>query len=169
MTRWYRAYTGTVTDDKLAEAALVAECSRSIAIATWHAILESCANTQDGGRYDTTPRRVAAALGEPLKVIEAVFAGLTEVGMIADGVATGVVIGIDNRPRLAEWRLIRQRIFERDDFTCQYCGARGVALECDHIIPSSRGGSNGDDNLATACRACNRTKRNKTPDEWRGD
>ena len=32
MSRWYRAYEGTVTDAKLGEAALIAECSRSVAI-----------------------------------------------------------------------------------------------------------------------------------------
>jgi hypothetical protein len=81
MTRWYRAYEGTVTDAKLAETALIAETSRSVVIATWHAILESCAITQGNGRFETTARRVAASLGEPTAVIERVFAGLTEVKM----------------------------------------------------------------------------------------
>jgi hypothetical protein len=48
MTRWYRAYAGTIKDDKLAEAAVVAGCSRSVVIATWHAILESAAETASG-------------------------------------------------------------------------------------------------------------------------
>jgi hypothetical protein len=64
MTRWYRAYEGTVTDPKLGEVALVAGCSRSVAIATWHAILEDCAAVNDSGRFETTPRRVAVILGE---------------------------------------------------------------------------------------------------------
>jgi 5-methylcytosine-specific restriction endonuclease McrA len=33
-----------------------------------------------------------------------------------------------------EWR---QLIFERDDFTCQFCGARGGRLQADHILPFS--------------------------------
>ena len=86
MSRWYRAYEGTVTDAKLGEVALVAECSRSVAIATWHAILESCATVNDGGRIDTTPRRVAVILGEPPAVIERVFAELTTLGMIVGNV-----------------------------------------------------------------------------------
>ena len=36
MSRWYRAYEGTVTDAKLGEVALVAECSRAVVIAAWH-------------------------------------------------------------------------------------------------------------------------------------
>jgi hypothetical protein len=82
MSRWYRAYAGTIKDDKLAEVAVIAGCSRSVSIAVWHAILESAAETEDGGRYETTPRRVAAALCEPLTVIQAVFDGMSEIGMI---------------------------------------------------------------------------------------
>lgn len=82
MTRWYRAYEGTVTDPKLAEAALVAGCSRSVAIAAWHTILESAASTQDGGSFDTTARRVAVTLGEAVPLIEALFCAFEEIGMI---------------------------------------------------------------------------------------
>lgn len=67
----------------------------------------------------------------------------------------------------AAWRIIRERIFRRDDYTCQYCGAKGVQLQCDHVIPISRGGGNDDANLVTACKPCNQSKHNKTPEEWR--
>ena len=87
MSRWYRAYEGTVTDSKLSEVALIAGTSRSVVIATWHAVLENCAGLNDGGRFDIPPRRVAAALAEPVAIIEQVFAGLDEVGMTADGAA----------------------------------------------------------------------------------
>lgn len=66
----------------------------------------------------------------------------------------------------AEWDAIRQRVFERDDYTCRYCGARGGELECDHVMPISRGGSNDLTNLVTACSSCNRKKHAKTPEEW---
>ena len=42
---------------------------------------------------------------------------------------------------------------------CEYCRAPEVVFnmqfEVEHIIPPSRGGSDVDDNLALACRACN--------------
>jgi hypothetical protein len=82
MTRWYRAYEGTVTDAKLGEVALVAGCSRSVAIAAWHCILESCASTNEKGRFDTTPRRCAVILQEPIATIEAVFAEFAALGLI---------------------------------------------------------------------------------------
>lgn len=54
----------------------------------------------------------------------------------------------------------RFRIFQRDDFSCQYCGRRApdVVLEPDHVIPTSQGGPDDMDNLVTACFDCNRGK-----------
>lgn len=64
-----------------------------------------------------------------------------------------------------EWAQIRLYVFQLDNFTCQYCGAAGVPLECDHVIPVSRGGSNEKSNLKTACRSCNREKSDRTLEE----
>ena len=67
------------------------------------------------------------------------------------------------RPRQHIWAV---GVFERDDFTCQYCGKRGGDLECDHVIPVARGGGHETTNLVTACAPCNRSKRDRTPEEW---
>ena len=72
-----------------------------------------------------------------------------------------------DRPVASVWREIRERIFFRDNYTCQYCGERGTKLECDHKHPVARGGSHDDENLVTACRTCNRSKRDKLITEWR--
>lgn len=55
---------------------------------------------------------------------------------------------------------IRFEVFKRDLFACQYCGRTPpqVVLECDHINPVSKGGSNRQSNLITACFDCNRGK-----------
>jgi hypothetical protein len=65
-----------------------------------------------------------------------------------------------------EWAAIRSAIFARDDFTCRYCGARGGRLECDHVIPVSKGGASTPDNLVTACFDCNRSKGAKRLHQW---
>lgn len=57
----------------------------------------------------------------------------------------------------------RRAVFARDEHRCQYCG--GGADSIDHVVPRSRGGGDGWDNLAAACRACNARKRNRTPAE----
>ena len=75
MNRWYRAYEGTVSDSKLHEAAMEASVSRSVVIATWHAILESCA-VNESDHIKITPRRVSIILAEEIATIERVFQAL---------------------------------------------------------------------------------------------
>lgn len=75
---------------------------------------------------------------------------------------------VRNDLRSPGWFKARRVVFERDAFTCTYCGEHGGKLECDHVFPRSRGGTDDLDNLTTACRTCNRSKRDKTPAEWLG-
>ena len=70
------------------------------------------------------------------------------------------------RPATSIWIAITERIHKRDGYTCQYCGDYDVPLECDHIHPISRGGSNEDENLCSSCMPCNRSKSNKLLSEW---
>lgn len=59
--------------------------------------------------------------------------------------------------------LSRRAVFARDEHRCQYCG--GLADSIDHVMPRSRGGEHVWDNVAAACRPCNLSKRDRTPDE----
>lgn len=59
--------------------------------------------------------------------------------------------------------LSRRAVFARDEHCCQYCG--GSADSIDHIMPRSRGGLHAWENVAAACRPCNLSKRDRTPDE----
>jgi 5-methylcytosine-specific restriction endonuclease McrA len=56
----------------------------------------------------------------------------------------------------ARWRKIRQRILERDQFTCQACGLEGNTV--DHITPRSLGGGDDEFNLQCLCYRCNSAK-----------
>lgn len=55
----------------------------------------------------------------------------------------------------------RFEILRQNDFTCAYCGSRpgNDLLEIDHMIPSSAGGSDHENNLVCSCRRCNNGKR----------
>jgi 5-methylcytosine-specific restriction endonuclease McrA len=78
-------------------------------------------------------------------------------------------IYINVRKRREASGMKRMRIYMRDKYRCQYCGARkGVSeLTIDHILPRSRGGDNSPVNIVTACVPCNNRKSNRTPDEAR--
>src|SRR5690606_26386441 len=55
----------------------------------------------------------------------------------------------------------RFNLFLRDEFCCQYCGARGD-LTFDHVVPRSRGGVTSWENVVAACAPCNLRKANKS-------
>lgn len=59
------------------------------------------------------------------------------------------------------------KLFRRDRMTCAYCGQRfhERELQCEHILPESRGGRWAWMNLVTACGACNGRKADRTPEE----
>jgi 5-methylcytosine-specific restriction endonuclease McrA len=58
-------------------------------------------------------------------------------------------------------------LFARDAHLCMYCGGRFAARELsrDHITPLSRGGSDGWNNVVTACKRCNNHKAGRTPEQ----
>ena len=67
---------------------------------------------------------------------------------------------------MALTRRIRYEILRRDNYTCQYCGAKApdVALTVDHVVPVALGGTDDASNLVTACRPCNEGKAAVAPD-----
>lgn len=60
------------------------------------------------------------------------------------------------------------RVTRRPDGPCYYCKKRVPIslIEFDHVIPIARGGAHRIENICTACRPCNRSKRAKLPGEW---
>ena len=72
-----------------------------------------------------------------------------------------------DRLPLRDVRFSRRNVFYRDRNRCQYC--RRVLpqrqLNLDHVVPLSRGGGSGWDNVVTACVRCNSRKGNRTPRE----
>jgi len=62
--------------------------------------------------------------------------------------------------RKAISKRLRFEIFDRDNFTCQYCGKQPpeVKLHVDHIVPVSKDGTDDPENLRTSCAECNMGK-----------
>ena len=53
---------------------------------------------------------------------------------------------------------LRNKVFERDNYTCRICGRTGIKLTIDHIIPFTKGGKTIITNLQTLCTSCNSKK-----------
>jgi hypothetical protein len=79
-----------------------------------------------------------------------------------------VLLGFDGVPK-RHVRYSRVNIFARDDFTCQYCGARPhrSELNLDHVVPRSLGGRTTWENVVCSCVDCNRRKGGRTPAQAR--
>lgn len=65
--------------------------------------------------------------------------------------------------------LSREKVIARDRRTCAYCGElfRATELTMEHIIPQAQGGKSSWMNLVAACRPCNGSKGNRTPEQAR--
>jgi 5-methylcytosine-specific restriction endonuclease McrA len=59
------------------------------------------------------------------------------------------------------WKKIRQRILNRDGRVCFWCGLEADTI--DHIVPVAKGGTDHDENLVSACRRCNYSKKDSMP------
>jgi 5-methylcytosine-specific restriction endonuclease McrA len=60
-------------------------------------------------------------------------------------------------------KMTKIEIFNRDKYTCQYCGGQTKDLTLDHVIPKRRGGEHTWENVVCACIPCNRRKAGHTP------
>lgn len=166
--RWLRLYSEARTDAKL-------ESLPDDEFRVWHRLLCFANDQPKRGVITGFSERLLAvevAKGN-VELLQRTLASLQELRIIelVDAASYAFIPqqyeNANNRLPLSEWRERRAIVFACDDYTCQYCGAHGVSLQCDHIIPLSRGGSHELSNLATACRPCNQSKYNRTPEEWR--
>jgi len=56
---------------------------------------------------------------------------------------------------------VRLQVIARDNGRCRACGIGDVdALQCDHIVPESKGGDSSLENLQALCGVCNNRKGN---------
>ena len=142
---------------------------RLVALWTW--CLDSAIS---GSLAHIEPDILADVMGYPGKPAE-LIEGLITVGFLD--------LGDDGHLSIHNWMAYRRRnsdgrddwnrlratltpvVYDRDGHACVYCGATDE-LTIDHVIPLSRGGNNHLNNLTTACRRCNQSKYNRTPEEW---
>lgn len=67
---------------------------------------------------------------------------------------------------------VKEYLLEKFNRRCAYCGAQGVPLEVEHVVPRNPRhgpqGTNRISNLVMACELCNKSKGNLQPEEWLG-
>ena len=111
----------------------------------------------------TVRRAVVLLLKEKAEVIEH---GDWELRSATRSVTRPVVIRLVSYVRVPRdthrRKITRRAVFARDDWTCQYCGARSN-LTVDHVIPRSKGGDSSWDNIVASCAPCNLRKGNALP------
>lgn len=170
MSRWFRHYAGLCRDDKLVRVALKSKQTVERVVWVWLSCLEHAAS-EDRAAFQEDVDGWAAFLGCSGAEINDILTGLEIVGYLVpkEGIALWSKFRagrFDDFRTKKEWHAIRHEVFVRDNFTCQYCGAYGVKLQCDHVHPISKGGASTLDNLKTACMPCNQSKRDKAVDAW---
>ncbi|MGD8349424.1 MAG: HNH endonuclease [Gammaproteobacteria bacterium] len=115
--------------------------------------------------------RVLAPLGEHSR---RVFGGVNAVSGKRSSIEISSILLTRARVQARRWErnyappLTNRALFARDGHLCLYCGESFTpcGLTRDHVIPVSRGGENVWTNVASACKACNHRKNNRTPTEW---
>jgi 5-methylcytosine-specific restriction endonuclease McrA len=111
----------------------------------------------------TVRRAVVLLLKAKAEIVEEADRELHSVTMTMTRPAVIRLVGYVRIPRDAHRRKITRRaVFARDDWTCQYCGARSN-LTVDHVVPRSKGGASTWENIVASCAPCNRRKGNSLP------
>ena len=113
------------------------------------------------------------------RAMKMVFKGVASMEEVADweirspsaSVKVPLVIRLVNYVHIPHCvvKFSRRNVLARDQYTCQYCHLRfsPAALTLDHVLPRSRGGTTGWENVVTACKKCNSKKGDWTPYEAR--
>jgi len=168
---WFRSYHGAATDPKWLVIARKAQCTPGAVASIWWALMDyASSNTPRGSVQDFDAEVLDVFYGYEDGTVARVLGVMRVRGMIE---ADGKLEHSDrDQPRYGwerggAWEMLRRAVFERDDYTCRYCGATDQPLHCDHVFPRSRGGSNALENLTTACSRCNQSKGARLLHEWR--
>jgi 5-methylcytosine-specific restriction endonuclease McrA len=111
----------------------------------------------------TVRRAVVLLLKEKAEVIERAE---WELHSASSSIARPVVIRLVTYVRIPRdthrRKITRRAVFARDNWTCQYCGARSQ-LTVDHVVPRSKGGGSTWENIVASCAPCNRRKGDALP------
>jgi hypothetical protein len=170
--QWLRLYHDTPNNPRLRLVSVDSKQPMSAVLSVWMWMLVNASQSSQRGTLEKWRDDVmAAALDLEEEAVTAIRQSMQSVMLDGDCLIEWdkrQVSSDSQRLPWQEWAAIRESIFKRDDYTCGYCGKQGGRLECDHVVPLSRGGTNDRANLITACYDCNRSKGTALVIEWPG-
>ena len=84
------------------------------------------------------------------------------------------ITGVEYQQGALQGFEVRQYLLQKYQYTCVYCQkcafqhgkSTGIRLEIDHVVPSSKGGSDRVNNLVLACHECNQKKGNLSLEDF---
>jgi hypothetical protein len=76
------------------------------------------------------------------------------------------ISGVSYQQGQLQGYLLREYLLAKWEKQCAYCHTSGVPLQVEHLVPTSRGGSDRASNLVIACGACNQRKGSRTATEF---
>lgn len=78
-----------------------------------------------------------------------------------------IALRVFDRLPASQVKFTRRNIYDHYGYRCCYCGGKFPTeeLNLDHVVPRSRDGATGWDNIVTSCIPCNLKKRDRLPDE----
>ena len=76
-----------------------------------------------------------------------------------------IALKLYDRLPTTDVKFTRRNIYEHYGYRCCYCGKKFASheLNLEHVVPKSRGGKTGWENIVTACVPCNLRKADKMP------
>lgn len=85
---------------------------------------------------------------------------------IFDGDSSGLTKKLVRKSQRQIDSYVQWGVFQRDHYTCRYCGRTGIPLSVDHIILWEENGPTIPDNLLAVCKACNRDRGRMQYEDW---
>ena len=111
-----------------------------------------------------TRRAIVLVLCGKAEILENSRGGIRSVSRVFEIPSVIRLAYMVNRPHHRR-KLTKLEVFNRDQYTCQYCGWQTKELTLDHVVPRRRGGEHTRENVVSACIPCNRRKGGRTPRE----
>jgi hypothetical protein len=91
---------------------------------------------------------------------------LLETEILALDPSNRVVKAIYRRTQRNIDAYVQWAVFQRDNYSCRYCGRTGIPLSVDHIDLWENGGATIVANLLAACKSCNKHRGRIPYDVW---